>query len=45
MFLRMAAQLSVQALHAKAFIGLPCPEKMAGIGFAMFNTPHLEVLR
>jgi hypothetical protein len=43
MCLPMVAQPSVQALCDKAFIGLPCPKKMAGIGFAIFKTPHFEV--
>jgi hypothetical protein len=30
-----SVQPSVQVLLANAFIGLPCPKKMAGIGFVM----------
>jgi len=32
----IAAQPSVQALCINAFIGLPCPKKIAGIGFVIF---------
>src|SRR5688500_4648000 len=40
MSLPMDAQPCVQTLCVSAFIGLPCPKKMAGMGDAIFNTPH-----
>jgi len=38
----MAAQESVHELWARAFMGLPCPKKIAGIRLAMGNTPYLK---
>src|SRR6185503_11541743 len=51
--LPMDAQPSVQGLWISAFIGLPCPKKMAGIGFVMrcysllinSNSPEIDVGR
>jgi hypothetical protein len=41
----ITAQPSVQALRISAFIGLPCPKKMAGIGFDIFILLALFVRR
>src|SRR5215207_1748640 len=40
MCLPMVAQPSVQALCDNAFIGLPCPKKITGIGLTILNIPH-----
>src|SRR5688572_10691080 len=44
MFLPMDAQPSVQAFCVSAFIGLPCPKKMAGMGFVILDNPYCEVV-
>jgi hypothetical protein len=40
MLFPIVAHALVHTLLFSAFIGLPCPKKMAGIGFVMFNPPR-----